>query len=127
MASESRRFLRYSATGVMAFATDMAVTLATVPFVHYLVANTAGFIVANAAQFLVAHTWVFGRSLRDDDVGRLYVLTAGISALGLAASDGIVWLGVGVLGAPLVASKVAAAVLVLLLNFGLRRRLAYRG
>ena len=127
MPSESRRFLRYAATGVMAFATDMAVTLATVPFVHYLVANTLGFIVANAAQFVVAHTWVFGRSLRDDDVGRLYVLTAGISALGLAASDAIVWLGVGVLGVPLVASKVVAAGLVLLLNFGLRRRLAYRG
>ena len=126
MPSEPRRFFRYAATGVMAFAVDLAVTLATLPLVHYLVANTLGFLVANAAQFVVAHTWVFGRSLRDRDVPRLYALTLGISSAGLAASNAIVWLGYGVMGAPLVPVKMAAALLVLLLNFGLRRALAYR-
>ncbi|HET7403392.1 MAG TPA: GtrA family protein [Usitatibacter sp.] len=113
-------------TGVMAFAIDLAVTMAALPLVHYLVANSAGFLVANAAQFVVAHTWVFGRSLRDRDLPRLYAVTLAISGAGLAASNAIVWLGFGVMGAPLVPVKMAAAVLVLLLNFGLRRAFAYR-
>jgi putative flippase GtrA len=126
MPAESRRFLGYAATGVMAFAIDLAVTLATLPWVHYLVANTLGFLVANAAQFVLAHIWVFGRSLRDSGVARLYLVTLAISTLGLAASNGIVWAGYGVLGAPMVPVKMAAAILVLALNFGLRRAIAYR-
>lgn len=122
----SRSFVRYAATGLMAFAIDLAVTLASLPWVHYLLANTLGFLVANAAQFLVAHTWVFGRSLHDPGVGRLYMLTVAISTAGLGASNGIVWAGYGVLGVPLVPVKMAGAILVLVVNFGLRRVFAYR-
>ena len=124
--TNTRRFVRYAATGAMAFVTDMAVTLATVPFMHYLLANTLGFVVANAAQFAVAHTWVVGRSFADEDLLRIYLTTLAISGLGLAVSDGIVFVGVGVAGVPLVLSKVAAAGIVLVLNFSLRRVTAYR-
>ena len=123
---ELRVFLKYAATGVLAFAIDTSVTLALAQVIHYLAANTVGFLVANACQFVLAHRWVFGHTERRLSLPALYASTLSISALGLVASNAIVFAMVAGLHAALWQAKVAASLAGLALNFALRRRFVYR-
>jgi putative flippase GtrA len=117
--------MRYVIVGVAVTALDVAITLAAAQVMNYLVANTIGFLVANLVQFFVAHTWVFRRDLTADAVARLYVPTLMISAVGLAASNAIVFALVR-LGWALLFAKLAASAFGLAFNFALRLRLIYR-
>ena len=119
-------FLRYAAVGTLVFGVDLVITLALARYDHYLIANTVAFAVANALQFAVAHVWVFRRTLTLRDFVRLYPATLSISVLGLACSNLLVFVGVDLLHASLVVTKVVTAVIVLFVNYSLRVMLLYR-
>ena len=120
------RILRYLVVGTIAFAIDLGLLLTLAPLMALLAANTLAFIVANAANFVLGHIWVYGRSLRDPDLARHYTAVLLASVVGLAINDLVVWVGVVVIGASLVVSKVAATAVALAWNFAARALWIYR-
>ena len=120
------QILRYLVVGAIAFALDLGCLLALVGHMPLLAANTLAFVVANAVNFWLGHVWVFGRALRGPRVGRQYAAVLAISTVGLALNDALMWMGVVVAGAGIVASKVAATVAVMFWNYAARAKWVYR-
>jgi putative flippase GtrA len=119
-------FRRYVLLGIAVTLLDYVTTLGLATFLHYLVANTLAFLIANLVQFLVAHRWVFRRRFEYPAIVGFYLATLGISTFGLLVSNGLVAAGVGWMGMPLWAAKLAPATIMPFLNYGMRRWLAYR-
>ena len=122
-----QRFFRYAVVGILAFLIDLMVTLALLPATpHYLLANTVGFIAANLVQFVLAHKFVFGHKLNGKFLFSAYLATLVISAMGLALSNALVFVGVEVIGMVIVLSKAVTAVIVLAFNYIARVATVYR-
>lgn len=120
------RILRYLVVGAVAFAIDLGCLLALVDQMPLLAANTLAFVLANAVNFWLGHVWVFGRTLRGPRLGRQYAAVLAISIVGLAINDALVWMGVVVAGAGIVASKVVATVAAMFWNYAARAKWVYR-
>src|SRR5262249_54530138 len=120
------RFARYFVVGTIAFAVDLALLMALAPHLPLLAANTIAFAVANVVNFILAHVWVFRRPFRARELPRQYVSVLGVSVVGLALNDALVWLGVAVAGAPIVVAKVIATLVTLVWNYFARSLWIYR-
>jgi len=104
--------IRYAVVGGVAFVIDLGLLLLLSPLVSLLVANTIAFLVANAANFVMGHRWVFGSTRRDSGILAQYGAVLLISLAGVALNDAFVWIGVILLHADLVISKIAATLAV---------------
>lgn len=111
--------------GGVAFAIDLGLLLLLSPLVPLVTANTIAFLVANAANFLIAHLWVFGSKGRDSDILAKYGAVLLISLVGVALNDAFVWIGVALLNANMVISKVAATLAVWGWNYWARTLWVY--
>jgi putative flippase GtrA len=122
----ARSALRYAAVGGIAFAVDLGCLLALVEHMPLLAANTLAFLAANAVNFWLGHVWVFERSFGGPAMARQYAGVLVISVVGLGLNDALVWGGVEIAGAPLVASKIIATGVVMFWNYMARALWVYR-
>jgi putative flippase GtrA len=116
---------KYLVVGTVAFVIDFGVTWTLVQYLPLLVANTIGFIVANAANFLLAHRWVFRAPFTRVAILSSYLPVLGVSIVGLAINNGVVWLLVGQLALALLIGKIVAALAAFIWNFLARAKWIY--
>jgi putative flippase GtrA len=117
--------MRYAVLGGVAFVIDLGLLLLLSPLLPLLVANTIAFLVANAANFAIGHVWVFGSDGRDSAILAKYAAVLLISLVGVALNDALVWIGVILLDAGMVMSKIAATLAVWAWNYEARVRWVY--
>jgi putative flippase GtrA len=117
---------KYFVVGGLAFVVDYGVTWLLLPALPLLLANTFGFITANVANFLLAHSWVFDSSWSPERLFKAYLSVLGISLIGLALNNAVVWFLVGMAALPLLISKAIATLVVMSWNFLARLFWVYR-
>jgi putative flippase GtrA len=111
--------------GGVAFGIDLGLLLLLAPLLPLLLANTIAFLVANAANFLIGHLWVFRGAGRDSGILAKYGAVLLISLVGVALNDALVWIGVVLLQAGVVTSKIAATLAVWGWNYWTRASWVY--
>jgi putative flippase GtrA len=119
------KFARYFVVGTIAFVVDLGCLLLLIPHTPLLIANTVAFLLANLVNFALAHVWVFRQPIRNGHLARQYAAVLLVSVLGLAINDAMVWLGVIVVGATPIVSKVIATFVTLVWNYFSRARWIY--
>jgi putative flippase GtrA len=125
--SLSGEFARYFASGLVALAVDFSLYVCLTEFAgwHYLASAVAAFCAGLATVYLFSISWVF-RHRRVGRVAHEFLLFAAIGLAGLALTGGILYTLTDIAGLDYRLSKVAAAALVFLFNFGSRKFLLFR-
>lgn len=124
------QFARYFVTGGLASIADFGVfAIALYCFnVHYLASNLIGLSAGNVVNYLLTVSWVFGTQKRKMENNRpleIFVFVL-ISLLGMAFNEILMYVGIGLLGIQEMISKIIAAAIVLLWNFGARKLILFR-
>jgi putative flippase GtrA len=120
------QFSRYVLVGGAAFVVDFVSLYLLTDWVglHYLVSATLAFLLGLATNYLLCTAWVF-------DVRRLgnrvqeFTIFALVGVAGLALNNLVLFALTSGAGIHYLASKLAAAALVLFFNFFLRRNLLF--
>lgn len=117
---------RYIWVGSIAFVIDAGLLLILIELgIHYIIANSLSFIIANAFNFIAGHYFVFRKQARFNNLFQSYIAVLAISIFGLLLNDFALFVGVDLLGLDIIPAKVLATIIVLLWNFGARKRLVY--
>ena len=124
------QMLRYAVTGGLAFVVDFglfAFFLYVVPL-HYLIANLIGLAGGLVVNYLISVCWVFTACKRNFEKrkGIEFLLFVIIGLIGVGLNQFLIWLMIGLWNWMPLLSKMVAAVLVLLWNFGGRKILLFR-
>lgn len=111
------RFCKYSSVGVSTFLFDLVLLYALVEFfqVQYLIATGAAFIIAITINYSLSRCFVFSETVRPIRSG--YIIFLLIAGMGLVWVTGLMYLFVGVFGAPLLISRVIVAGIVGMWNY----------
>ncbi|MBR4783839.1 MAG: GtrA family protein [Fibrobacter sp.] len=124
------QFLRYLVTGGLAFVVDFglfALCLYTFGW-HYLLANLVGLVAGLVLNYAMSIVWVFTacrRTLEKQKTVEFFLFTlVGIAGVGI--NESLMYLMVHGLSLNEMLSKVVAAVLVLMWNFGARKLLLFK-
>lgn len=124
------QFLRYLVTGGLAFVVDFglfALCLYTFGW-HYLLANLVGLVAGLVLNYAMSIVWVFTacrRTLEKQKTVEFFLFTlVGIAGVGI--NESLMYLMVHGLSLNEMMSKVVAAVLVLMWNFGARKLLLFK-
>jgi putative flippase GtrA len=121
-----RQLYRYILIGSIAFVIDAGLLLLLIELgIHYIIANSLSFTIANAFNFIVGHYFVFSKTTRFNNLFQSYVAVLGISLFGLLLNDVILFIGVDIIRLDVMPAKILATIIVLLWNFGARKRLVY--
>jgi putative flippase GtrA len=120
-------FVRYFAAGFVALGIDFTlyVTLTELAGWHYLVSAAVAFCAGLAAVYLFSIFWVF-RERRIGPGSREFLLFSTIGIVGLALTAAVLYALTDIFGLDYRLSKVAAAALVFLFNFGCRKFFLFR-
>lgn len=125
------QFLRYMVTGGFAFVADFGLfALCLYGFGwHYLLANLVGLVAGLVLNYLMSILWVFTACKRilKTKKGIEFVLFALVGIAGVGINQVLMYLMVDGLGINEMVSKMIAAVLVLMWNFGARKLMLFRG
>ena len=125
------QFLRYMVTGGFAFVADFGLfALCLYGFGwHYLLANFVGLVAGLVLNYLMSILWVFTACKRilKTKKGIEFVLFALVGVAGVGINQVLMYLMVDGLGINEMVSKMIAAVLVLMWNFGARKLMLFRG
>ena len=125
------QFLRYLVTGGFAFVADFGLfALCLYGFDwHYLLANLVGLVAGLVLNYLMSILWVFTACKRilKTQKGIEFVLFALVGIAGVGINQVLMYLMVDGLGINEMVSKMIAAVLVLMWNFGARKLMLFRG
>jgi putative flippase GtrA len=125
------QFLRYMVTGGFAFVADFGLfALCLYAFGwHYLLANLVGLVAGLVLNYLMSILWVFTACKRilKTKKGIEFVLFALVGIAGVGINQVLMYLMVDGLGINEMVSKMIAAVLVLMWNFGARKLMLFRG
>ena len=125
------QFLRYLVTGGFAFVADFGLfALCLYGFGwHYLLANLVGLVAGLVLNYLMSVLWVFTACKRilKTQKGIEFVLFALVGSAGVGINQVLMYLMVDGLGINEMVSKMIAAVLVLMWNFGARKLMLFRG
>ena len=124
------QFLRYLVTGGLAFVVDFglfAVCLYMLDW-HYLLANLVGLVAGLALNYALSIAWVFTACERTLEKQKVieFTLFALVGIAGVGINQALMYLMVGLLDWNEMASKMIAAVLVLMWNFGARKLMLFR-
>ena len=124
------QFLRYLVTGGLAFVVDFglfAVCLYMLDW-HYLLANLVGLVAGLALNYALSIVWVFTACERTLEKQKVieFTLFALVGIAGVGINQALMYLMVGLLDWNEMASKMIAAVLVLMWNFGARKLMLFR-
>ena len=93
---------------------------------HYLAVNTAAWVLAVLYAYFTNRAYVFSSTVRGAAMLREAVLFAAARLFSLGAESVLLWLGIGRLGWPSLPVKVASAVIVVILNYVLSKRIVFR-
>ncbi|MCD6149714.1 GtrA family protein [bacterium] len=121
------QFFRYIFVGGLATAVDMGsfYFADNILNLHYLIAQTIGFLLGLAANYLISVAWVFEST---GNVKKEFAIFALIGVGGLFWSYLILWIVIDILGLhyfqDMLAKSIAVA-LVLIWNFGMRKKFAF--
>ncbi len=123
--------MRYMVTGGLAFAVDFglfAVCLYTIEW-HYLVANLMGLVAGLIVNYVLSVVWVFVACKRtlEKNRGLEFFLFTLVGIAGIGINQLLMYLMVGQFGWNEMMSKIIAAGLVLVWNFGARKFMLFRG
>ena len=124
------QFLRYLVTGGLAFIVDFglfALCLYALDW-HYLLANLAGLVAGLVLNYTLSIVWVFTaceRTLEKQKVVE-FSLFAIVGIAGVGINQLLMFLMVGIFNWNEMISKMVAAVLVLMWNFGARKVMLFR-
>ena len=124
------QFLRYLVTGGFAFVADFGLfALCLYGCWHYLLANLVGLVAGLVLNYLMSVLWVFTACKRilKTQKGIEFVLFALVGIAGVGINQVLMYLMVDGLGINEMVSKMIAAVLVLMWNFGARKLMLFRG
>ena len=124
------RFLRYLVTGGLAFVVDFGL-FALCLYVfdwHYLLANLVGLVAGLVLNYTMSIVWVFTACERTLEKRKVmaFSLFALVGIAGVGINQLLMFLMVGVFDWNEMASKMIAAVLVLMWNFGARKLMLFR-
>lgn len=124
------QFVRYLVTGGVAFVVDFGLfTICLYSFgLHYLLANLIGLVAGLVLNYFLSIVWVFVACKRilEKNKGLEFTLFALIGILGVGISQMLMYAMVDGLGIGEMLSKVVAAALVLMWNFGARKLMLFR-
>ena len=124
------QFLRYLVTGGLAFVLDFGLfALCLYAFGwHYLLANLVGLVAGLVLNYVMSIVWVFTacrRTLEKQKTVEFFLFTlVGIAGVGI--NESLMCLMVDGLSLNEMVSKMVAAVLVLMWNFGARKLLLFK-
>jgi len=125
------QFLRYMVTGGVAFVADFGLfALCLYGFGwHYLLANLVGLVAGLVLNYAMSILWVFTACKRilKTQKGIEFVLFALVGIAGVGINQLLMYLMVDGIGINEMVSKMIAAVLVLMWNFGARKLMLFRG
>lgn len=125
------QFLRYLVTGGLAFVVDFGL-FALCLYVcgwHYLLANLVGLVAGLVLNYAMSIVWVFtacNRTLEKQKTVE-FILFALVGIAGVGINQLLMYLMVDGLSLNEMLSKMVAAVLVLMWNFGARKLMLFRG
>lgn len=122
----SIQFLRYFVVGGMAFFVDLALLYLLTEFagLYYLFSASIAFTAGIAINYVLSITWVFDYRSVGNRVHEFAIFTLiGIAGLGLNAA--LMWLFTELVGLHYLGSKMVAATLIFLFNFGARKALIF--
>ncbi len=124
------QFFRYLVTGGLAFVADFGL-FALFLYVfewHYLIANLVGLVAGLVINYYISVVWVFStckRNLKNKGMEILIFCLIGFAGVGV--NQLCMYLLVDYLQILEIVSKIVAAGIVLLWNFGVRKFLLFRG
>lgn len=124
------QFLRYLVTGGLAFVVDFGL-FALFLYVfdwHYLLANLVGLVAGLVLNYTMSIVWVFTACERALEKRKVmeFSLFALVGIAGVGINQLLMFLMVGVFDWNEMVSKMVAAVLVLMWNFGARKLMLFR-
>ena len=121
------KLARYFGVGATAAAVDISLfTLFAGHFgYNYLIVGTITFVLATAVNYMLSVRFVFESGIRFARHHEV-LLVFGISAVGLALNQLVLYLGIGVLRMDLLLSKLAATGAVFGWNYTARSRFVFR-
>lgn len=124
------QFLRYLVTGGLAFVVDFGL-FALCLYVfdwHYLLANLVGLVAGLVLNYTMSIVWVFTACERALEKRKVmeFSLFALVGITGVGINQLLMFLMVGVFDWNEMVSKMVAAVLVLMWNFGARKLMLFR-
>lgn len=124
------QFVRYLVTGGFAFVVDFllyAFCLYELNW-HYLVANLVGLVAGLVINYVMSVAWVFSECKRvlEDRKTVEFGVFAIVGIIGVGINELLMLLMVGMLDANEMKSKIVAAILVLVWNFGVRKMVLFR-
>lgn len=116
------QLFRYCFVGGIAFLVDYGLLyLLSDKFgLHYLVSSSIAFIAGVVVNYIISTFWVFSES-KYKDKRKEFAIFAIIGVIGLALTEGLMWLFTGVIGIHYMISKIITAALVLMWNFLARK------
>lgn len=122
------QFFRYFIVGGAAFVVDFTLLFLLTEFghIHYLLSASVAFMAGIAVNYALAVSWVFDHRSIDNRVYE-FALFSIIGILGLAFNAALMWLFTELVGFHYLGSKMVAAALILLFNFGARKALLFSG
>jgi len=122
----SAQFFRYFVVGGVAFAVDFALLYLLTEFghIHYLFSASVAFMVGIAVNYTLSVTWVFDHRSVNNRMHE-FAIFATIGILGLAFNAALMWFFTELVGFYYLVSKMVAAALIFLFNFGTRKALLF--
>lgn len=122
------QFLRYFMVGGVAFTADFAALFVLTEFgcLHYLASATIAFLVGVAVNYGLSIAWVFDQRTIGNRVHE-FTIFALIGVAGLLFNLALMWFFTEVLRLYYLESKVVAAGMIFLFNFGARKILLFSG
>lgn len=131
MKSLFQQFLRYLVTGGLAFVVDFGLfALCLYVFEwHYLLANLVGLLAGLVLNYLLSVAWVFNDCNRVLEKKKAveFAIFAAVGFAGVGLNQLIMILMVGLFAWNEMISKIIAAGVVLMWNFGARKLVLFRG
>lgn len=120
-------FARYFGAGLVALGVDFTLYVALTELAgwHYLVSATAAFCAGLTTVYLFSIFWVF-RERRIRKGGREFILFSVIGIAGLALTAVVLYVLTDVFKLDYRLSKIAAAAIIFLFNFGCRKYFLFR-
>lgn len=117
-----QQMVKFSAVGMTAFCIDYAlmIVLTEAAGLDYLISATTSFIVSTVFNYAASMHFVFTHR---SDIGRVreFVLFCGLSAVGLALNNLLLWCSVDVAGFDYRVAKIFVGLIVSTWNFASRR------
>jgi len=124
------QFVRYLVTGGLAFAVDYGLfVLCYDKFgLHYLIANLVGLVAGLVINYIMSVVWVFSECKRvlENKKTAEFGIFAVVGIAGIGINQLLMYLMVGHFDWNAKVSKIVAAALVLMWNFGARKLMLFR-